>query len=165
MTLGCIICSKEPVFAVPGMSRTEVRKFHSQSGQALVEAAMTLLIFVVLIFAIFEGGRLLQVQQSLTDAARLGAKYAVLPLTQTMPGTLPSSGAVQAKVQTFLQAAHVQVPTTDITVNQAVTIGGSTTTYSRVTVTYPYQVMTIRMFSGLNITLTGKSLMRNETSP
>jgi Flp pilus assembly protein TadG len=154
------------------MSRTEVRKFRSQSGQALVEAAMTLLIFVILIFAIFEGGRLLQVQQSLTDAARLGAKYAVLPLTQTMPGTLPSSGSVQTKVQTFLQATHIQVPTVDCTlpsggicVDQAVTIGGSTTTYSRVTVTYPYQVMTIRMFGGLNMTLTGKALMRNETSP
>jgi Flp pilus assembly protein TadG len=163
MTLGCIICLNKRVFAV-GMSRTEVRKFRSQQGQALVEAAMTLLVFVVLIFAIFEGGRLLQVQQSLTDAARLGAKYAVLPLTQTMPGTLPSSGSVQTKVQSFLQATHIQVPTTDIAVDQ-VTIGGSTTTYSRVTVTYPYQVMTIRMFGGLNMTLTGKSLMRNETSP
>ena len=147
------------------MSRPEVENFRAQDGQALVEAAMTLLVLLVFIFAIFEGGRLLQVQQSLTDAARLGAKHAVLPLTQTMPGTLPPVGDVRSRVQSFLQAAHIQVPTGNITVNQAVTFAGSTTTYSSVTVPYPYQVITTRMFGSLNITLTGKALMRNETSP
>ena len=144
------------------MTRADVSNVRAEGGQALVEAALTLLVFLVFVFAIFEGGRMLQVQQSLTDGARIGAKYAVLPLTQTSPGTLPSAGSVQTMVQNFLSAAHITVSTGNIAVDQAVTIG--TTTYSRVTVTYAYTPVTLRMFN-FNLTLTGKSLMRNETSP
>jgi Flp pilus assembly protein TadG len=133
-------------------------------GQALVEAAMTILLLLVCIFAIWEGGRVLQVQQALTDAAREGARRSVAPLTQTLPGTLATTSDVQGVVQSFLQAASISVPNGNITVDQGVTIG--TTTFTRVTVTYPYHVMTLSMFGSLNnMTLTGESLMRNETSP
>ena len=144
------------------MTRADGSHVRTEDGQALVEAAMTLLVFLVFLFAIFEGGRMLHVQQSLTDAARMGARYSVLPLQATNPGTLPTAGAVQTIVRNFLAATHITVPTSNITVNQAVTIG--TTTYSRVTVTYAYTPMTLRMFN-FNLTLTGMSLMRNETSP
>jgi hypothetical protein len=44
----------------------------SNRAKALTEAAMTMLLLFVAIFAIFEGGRLIQTQQMLTDAARFG---------------------------------------------------------------------------------------------
>ena len=131
-------------------------------GQALVEAAMTMLLLFVFIFAIFEAGRLIQTQQALTDAAREGARRSVAPLTQTMPGDLPSELDVSAVVQTYLAAASLTGAT--VVVDQAFNISPALTTYTKVTVTYPYRVMTLLMFSNLNITLTGQSLMRNETS-
>ncbi len=129
-------------------------------GQALVEAALTLLLLCVFIFAIFEGGRLIQVQQTLTDAAREGARRSVAPLTQTLPGDLPSVGDVQAVVQSYLGAASVRGA--NVAVDQAFSDG--TRTYTVVTVTYPYRVMTLSMFGMLNMTLTGTARMRNETS-
>lgn len=131
------------------------------SGQALVEAALTMLLLFVFIFAIFEGGRLLQVRQTLTDAAREGARHSVAPLTQTLPGTLATPADVEAVVRSYLAAASLGAGAT-VTVDQAVVVG--TTTFTRVTVTYPYRVMTLLMFGSLNMTLTGQSLMRNETS-
>ena len=65
-----------------------------ECGQALVEAGLTLLVFFVFLVSLFEGGRLLQTQQTLTEAAREGARYAVLPLTQT--STLPDCAQVAA---------------------------------------------------------------------
>ena len=126
----------------------------------MVEAAITMLLLFVFIFAIFEAGRLIQVQQTLTDAARAGARRSVAPLTRT--DVLAAPANVRAVVQSFLEAASVHVPINDIVVDQAVPIAGMT--YTRVTVPYQYRVMTLLMFGSLNITLTGQSLMRNETS-
>ncbi len=129
-------------------------------GQALVEAAMTMLLLLVFIFAIFEAGRYLQVQQALTDAAREGARRAVAPYTRT--DTLLDQAGVDPFVQSYLEAASIHGAL--VRVDHGVTIGGSTTSYCRVTVTYDYHVMTTLMFGSLNMTLTGQSLMREETS-
>lgn len=133
------------------------------SGQAMVEGALVLLLLFVFLFAVFEVGRLIQVQQALTDAAREGARRSIVPLTQT--SILPTPADVTSVVEGYLEAASLDKNLATITVDQSVTLAGSTTQYSRVTVTYPYQVMTIRMFGMLNMNLTGSSLMRNETSP
>ena len=132
-------------------------------GKAMVEGALVLLLLFVFLFAVFEVGRLIQVQQALTDAAREGARRSIAPLTQT--SILPTPADVTSVVEGYLEAASLDKNLATITVDQSVTLAGSTTQYSRVTVTYPYQVMTIRMFGMLNMNLTGSSLMRNETSP
>ncbi len=147
---------------LPSKSRNE--------GQAMVEAAMTMLMFFVFLFAIFEAGRFIQVRQALTDAAREGARRSVAPMTRTLPGDLPNAADVQGIVQSYLNAASIYVGTcsppcpcsSGICVNQTLDIGGIT--YTKVTVSYPYQIMTLVMFGDLNMTLTGQSLMRNETS-
>ena len=133
------------------------------SGQAMVEGALVLLLLFVFLFAVFEVGRLIQVQQALTDAAREGARRSIVPLTKT--SILPTPADVTSVVEAYLEAASLDKNLATITVDQSVILGGSTTQYSRVTVTYPYQVMTISMFGMLNMNLTGSSLMRNETSP
>ncbi len=134
------------------------KTLRDSSGQALVEAAMTILLLFVFIFAIFEVGRLIQVQQALTDAAREGARRSVAPLTRT---DILAPDVVEV-VQTYLEAASVHVSPADIVVDNNVLIGG--TTYTRVTIHYSYRVMTLLMFGSLNKTLTGQSLMRNETN-
>jgi Flp pilus assembly protein TadG len=141
----------------------------SQRGSAMVEAALTMLTLLVLLFGIFEAGRMLNIQQTLTNAAREGARLSVLPAAATgtppVPSdTLPSTGVVQARVQDFLNASGLNGATATIAVDQAYTPVVSSTVYSRVTVTVPYRVLTISMFSFLEVNLQGRATMRNETN-
>ena len=133
----------------------------------MVEAALTMLTLLVLLFAIFEAGRLLNIQQTLTNAAREGARLSVLPAAATgsppVPSdTLPSAGTVQARVQDFLNASGLNGASATINVDQAYTVGS--TVYSRVTVTVPYRIVSISMFSMLEVNLRGQAMMRNETN-
>ena len=50
----------------------------SERGSTVVEMAMAAMVFFVMIFGIIEFGRLLYTHNALTDAARRGARYAVL---------------------------------------------------------------------------------------
>ena len=153
----------------------------------MVEAALTMLTLLILIFAIFEAARLLNIQQTLANAAREGARYSVLPLAAsgTPPAstdTLPSVAAVQARVQNYLNAAGVSGATPTIVVQQCCdptfnscpAASGTATVptcstpgqfhYSRVTVTVPYNVVSISMFGILSMNLQGQATMRNETN-
>lgn len=137
--------------------------WREQRGVAVVEGAMVLLPFLVMLLGIFEAGRFFNVQQVLTNASREGARLAVAPLSGTR--TLPTTGEIESEVQRFLQAANIQGAT--IAVNRPVLIdtGGVQTEFTRVVVSLPYQVLTLSMFSVLEISLVGEALMRNETSP
>ena len=142
-----------------------VKTIEGQRGASLVEAALTSLLFVVFMFAVFEGGRFLHIQQTLTNAAREGARLSVAPLSGT--STLASNGEVTARVQTFLDAAGLNGASATVAVNQAFDPDPSdtdVTVYTLVTVTVPYRVMTIPLFTNLEVTLRGRAMMRNETN-
>jgi Flp pilus assembly protein TadG len=115
---------------------------------------LTLFIFL---FAIMEAGRLFNVQQTLTDAAREGARWGVTPLTQT--DTLRNTTEIQARVQEFLDSASIQ-PTSIV-----VTRTGTPENFTRVRVEADYRPITLSMFNLGTLTLKGEALMRNETSP
>jgi len=51
---------------------------HNERGSTLVEFAIGVTVFVTVMFAILEFGRALWVHNALSDAARRGARYAVL---------------------------------------------------------------------------------------
>lgn len=55
-----------------------LRKFKNERGATLVEFAIGSTVFVMALFAVLEFGRALWVHNSLNDAARRGARYAVL---------------------------------------------------------------------------------------
>lgn len=56
-----------------------IKLFHSsERGTTLVEFAIALMVFLTAMFAVIEFGRCLWVHNALTDAARRGARYAVL---------------------------------------------------------------------------------------
>lgn len=148
----------------------EVNK--EQSGAALVEAALVMLTFLVIIFSIFEAGRMLQIQQTLTNAAREGARLSVLPL-QGGTDTLPSTTTVENRVRQFLNASGLNGAAATIAVNQACctpTTSGCLTcatgdqVYSRVQITVPYRILSISMFGLLQVNLHGRAAMRNETN-
>ena len=54
---------------------------HLRSGVAAVEFALVAPVFLLFVFALFEFGRMLMVQQSLTNAAREGCRKATLATT------------------------------------------------------------------------------------
>jgi len=138
-------------------------KGSAETGAVIVEAAVTLLLFFTLLLGIMEGGRFLNVQQTLTNAAREGARMAVAPITQT--STLASDGEIETEVRRFLDAARISGAT--ITVERPLVIpsNGLPMQYTRVRVSVPYRVISLAMFSMLSVNLAGEALMRNETSP
>src|SRR3954452_19389663 len=77
--------------------RPLVRK--RRRGAAAVEFAVVLPLFVVLVFGMIEYGRMVMVQQIITNASREGARRAVLD------GATPST--VQAAVTTYLTDAAI----------------------------------------------------------
>ena len=86
----------------------------------------------------------------------------MLPLSGT--STLPTVGEIENEIQRFLQAANIGSATTVVEPAVSIVTGSVSTTFTRVRVSVPYTVLTLSMFSGLEITLVGQTLMRNETS-
>ena len=170
-------------------------KKDQEHGAALVEAALIMLTFLIIIFSIFEAGRLLSIQQTLNNASREGAKLAVLPQAGTMPGNLPTRLEIGNEVNRYLQAAGITGATVRINASngtngsdvvgspdlppvdnngtpctlsgtQFVCNGSATNPqFTRVEVTVRYQLVSISMFSMLQVNLRGEASMRNETSP
>src|SRR5688572_31800582 len=84
----------------------------AERGVTIVESAIILLMFFMLLFGVVEAGRFLTYRQVLTNAAREGARFAVTPLTQT--DTMPTAAEIRTKVNTFLAAAHITGATIDV---------------------------------------------------
>jgi Flp pilus assembly protein TadG len=139
--------------------RTSLR----QDGAVLIESALSMLVLLLVILGIMEASRLMQVQNTLTNAAREGARLAVTPLTGT--STLPPSAQISDTVARYLRSSAIDPSTATITPDPNVTFPPDPTQYTQVTVTLPYRVLTISFFGMLQVTLTGRSLMRNENSP
>ena len=145
------------------MSRNKPRRFKSQRGTTIVEAAIILPVFLMFLFGIFEAGRFLNVRQVLTNAAREGARFGVTPLTGT--NTLPTTSAIQDRVNEYLASANITGATTTVNPDVEVDTGSVTTVYTLVQVQKPYDVVTVPyFFNMLQVTLSGEALMRNETS-
>ena len=143
------------------------RRFRSQRGAALIEAAFTLPLLLFVCVGIIEFGRLYQTWQVMTNAAREGARVAVLPTSPT--------GAVESRVRQYLQMGglnsdpSVGVNTTAVPVSLG---AGATASGSRVTVTYPFTFMVLQPIAqlvvsgatvGAPITISTSATMRNET--
>jgi Flp pilus assembly protein TadG len=60
------------------MIRDRQQKKKSERGASLVEFAIAATVFLTVVFAVVEFGRALWVHNALSDAARRGARYAVL---------------------------------------------------------------------------------------
>lgn len=145
-----------------------MRRSRRQLGGTLLEGALTLLALFIFIFAILEFGRVYNIYQTLTNAAREGARFAVAPCPSlgaaSCPygaGNPPTNADIQSRVQSFLSSAHINDAT--ITVDQAVagTINGSPTVFTNVNVQAPYSFI---FFPFGSITLRTQAVMRNENN-
>ena len=78
------------------------KRLGGEQGTALLETAMTLPLLLLVSVGIFEFGRAYQTWQVLTNAAREGARIAVMPS--------PVPGAVDARVRSYLTSGQLDRP-------------------------------------------------------
>jgi Flp pilus assembly protein TadG len=137
-----------------------------ERGTAIVETALTLPLLLLVSIGIFEFGRAYQTWQVLTNAAREGARIAVLPgITDEM---------VSTRVTEYLDNGAIgRVDEADVSIvrDEEITLGAGTASGSRVTVTYPYEFMVLEGVAelvtagttvGEGLTMSATALMRNE---
>ena len=142
---------------VPHMNK----RLRNQRGAALLETAITLPIILLVSVSIFEFGRAYQVQQVLTNAAREGARVAVLNGT--------TDAQVKTVVRNYLTDGGL-TPVDPAVVRDVAFNNGSTA--SRVTITYPFNFMVLNPVARLVtrtstlgagvLTMQTAALMRNE---
>jgi len=143
-----------------------MKRMRNEKGAALLEAAITVPIILLISVGIFEFGRAYQTQQVLVNAAREGARLAVIQGTQ--------DPAIVTRVTDYLQAGGLitaaNKDSVKVVVNRAVAFSG--TTASTVEVQYPFTFMVlnpvVRLIAptddklGAPITMKATTLMRNE---
>lgn len=153
-----------------------------ESGAVVAEAALTIGVLFLFLFAIVEFGRAYNIYQTLTDAAREGARYSVAP-DPANSYTDPSASQVQANVQQFMAAANIRGGTVQVSCIYAAGSpapqtsfcpqGASQSTdstlqvdngfnpvYTEVRVSVPYKFVVLPF----SVTMSSKAVMRNENN-
>ena len=131
---------------------------NDKRGQAMVEFAIVLPLLLILLIGVFEFGRAWNVYHAVTDAARLGARSAVVadPVT--------TQDSVYAIIKRALRRASIDTTAATITLTGWRSGSGTPAT---VNIQVPYQFVFLRPFmrwstSKANITLQSTFVMRNE---
>lgn len=142
-----------------------MRRIRNQRGAALIEAAITIPMILLVSVAIFEFGRAYQTWQVLTNAAREGARVSIL---------VDSTDAqVTSAVRTYMTSGSLAgAATAPIVVERSVAFGVGTTA-SRITINYPFNFMVLNPVARLvqassslgqsTLTMSAVALMRNES--
>ena len=135
-------------------------RLRNERGAALLETAVTLPLILLISVAIFEFGRAYQHQQVLTNAAREGARIAVLPGY--------TDEQVNTAVRTYLTRGGLTAVDPAITRTEPVGPG----TASRVTINYPFNFIVLNPVARLvapastagrgTLNMQASALMRNE---
>ena len=144
-----------------------LRRLTGERGSALIETALTLPLLLLISVGIFEFGRAFQTWQVLTNAAREGARVAVLPDA--------ADDDVQARVRDYMtagQLAEADDASVDVSMS-TIPMGGATTSASTVTVVYPFNFVVLNPIARLvvgnsnlgaaPISMTVSAVMRNES--
>jgi Flp pilus assembly protein TadG len=143
-----------------------MKRLTSERGNALIETALTLPLVLLVSVSIFEFGRAFQTWEVLTNAAREGARIAVIAGTTTAD--------VQGRVSSYLtsgQLDNAANATVVVDQNAAISIGAGTASASVVTVNYPFTFIVLQPVAqlvvngstlGASFTMKASAEMRNE---
>jgi Flp pilus assembly protein TadG len=152
-TRSVLSLQKTPASAISVQTpHRSVRK--RRRGAAAVEFAIVLPVFVILVFGMIEYGRMVMVQQVITNASREGARRAVLD------GATTSS--VQSAVTTYLTNAAINGGSTEVSPEPSAAASGDPVT---VTVSIPFSAVSwlpTPMYLG-GKTLSASTTMRRES--
>jgi hypothetical protein len=141
---------------------TLYRRLRCDKGAELIEFALVLPLLLLVLFGILDFGIMFQRFETVTNAAREGARIAVLPGY--------AQADVEARVTQYLTAAGLTAtPTFAYTAPQAVNVGGACVTLTGITIGYPHQFIVVgrivTLFGGAQFTsrtLTATARMRFE---
>jgi len=138
------------------------KRLRNQRGAALIETAITIPLVLLVAVAIFEFGRAYQTWQVLTNAAREGARVAVLEAY--------TDDQVRTIVRNYMVGGSLpNASTAGITIVRNEPFMSNTA--SRITVDYPFQFMVLNPVAnmvrggtslGAPLTMHSSSMMRNE---
>jgi|SoiMethySBSTD1v2_1073268.scaffolds.fasta_scaffold1622087_2 Flp pilus assembly protein TadG len=153
--------------------RRWLHRARQEKGAALVETAFVLPIMLLVCVGILEFGRAYQTWQVVTNAAREGARVAILP---EYPDT-----SVTARVRTYLKNGGLPASIVDDTTKTKVLItattipvdaaGTVTASAARIVVEYPFEFMVLQPVAqlvvngstaGAPFTMRMTTIMRNE---
>jgi Flp pilus assembly protein TadG len=142
-----------------------MRRLRNQKGAALLETAITLPLVLLVCVSIFEFGRAYQTWQVLTNAAREGARVAILSES--------TDAQVTTAVKAYMQGG--QLPSyalANVTVERTVPFATSNTA-SRITISYPFKFTVLNPVMRLvrkssttgqgTTTMVSVAMMRNES--
>ena len=145
---------------------TMMKRIRSERGNAMIETALTLPILLLVSVSIFEFGRAYQTWEVLTNAAREGARIAVLDGT--------SDDDIRSRVNQYLGVGGLaSQPDGNITIDHTVAFTGDPTgpKGSLIQISYPFDFMVLNPVAKLvvsgstlggPITMHASALMRNE---
>ena len=136
-----------------------IRLGRDERGQFMVEFALLLPVFLMLLFGIVEFGAAWRTSQVLTNSAREGARVAILASS--------TADSVRNIVRSRLTAGGLNPDDSSITLNLC-SGSGCTGQSDEVEVSYPHRFVVLGPLVGLwgegggVITLRSRSVMRNE---
>jgi Flp pilus assembly protein TadG len=131
----------------------------NRKGAAVVEMAVVAPVFFLLVFGMIEFGRAIMVEQILTNAAREGARLAVLD------SATPVHDTIITKVDTYLRNSGITGATVTVSPNEPTDSSVKNGDPIKVTVTIPFTTVSWTpspWFLGSQ-TLKATSVMRRET--
>ncbi len=123
-------------------------------GAAVVEFAVVAPVFFILVFGMIEYGRAVMVEQILTNAAREGARVAIL--------TSATTANVTSEVTTYLSNASITGATVTISPNPPATAAAGTTVSVTVSIPFTSVSWLPSPFYLGSTTLSAKCSMRTE---
>ena len=137
-----------------------------ERGSAMVEAAICIPLLLVLMVGIFEVGRAYETWQVLTNAAREGARAAVMP-----SGSVADTTALVREYMSNGQLTKAATASVVVNEGASINVNGNPVSASQVTVDYPFEFIMlqpiVRLVSpaatvGGPITMRATAIMRNE---
>lgn len=153
--------------------RRWLRRTRREDGAALIETAFVLPIMLLVCVGILEFGRAYQTWQVVTNAAREGARVAILPeypdtSVATRVRTYLKNGGLPASIVDDTSKTKVLITATTIPVDAAGTVTASA---ARIVVEYPFEFMVLQPVAqlvvngstaGAPFTMRMTTIMRNE---
>jgi Flp pilus assembly protein TadG len=139
-----------------------LRGTRNETGAAPLEVAITVPIVLLIAVGIFEFGRAYQTWQVVTNAARAGAKVAILSDS--------TDAEVEAAVRRYMKAGQLpNAATAPVALDRRVPAGSATS--SQITIRYPFDFMMLNPAAhlvtpdstGAPLTVSAVATMRNES--
>ena len=100
-----------------------VRQRNAEAGNALVEFAITMVVILILLFGIVDVGRALFAYDWVSNAARVGARFAMVRGATCTGGLSGGCPAISNDVKTYIDSTAIGLNQSDITVTSTCIVG------------------------------------------